>query len=150
MHDIKFRGKRVDNGEWVYGSLVSFGKPYIVTSKHGFSHYRATASKTYMHIKDAHKVIPKTVGQFTGLLDKNSVEIYEGDVICYEDNYIETVDVGIGVNVPVASIIENSIKAVEWFEEFCAWGLSKTHGMLCEYYPNHCVVIGNIHEQEAK
>jgi len=85
MRDIKFRGKRVDNGEWVYGSLVSFGKPYIVTSKHGFSHYRATASKTYMHIKDAHKVIPKTVGQFTGLLDKNSVEIYEGDVVTCED-----------------------------------------------------------------
>lgn len=72
---IKFRGKRVDNGEWVYGYGVvldwEFDMANIIHSQ-GVNRMQCTA------------VDPATVGQFTGLTDKNGKEIYEGDVLSKE------------------------------------------------------------------
>lgn len=71
----KFRGKRVDNGEWIFGSLLSGGKngPLIVTwdSEHEDVFY-----SSYSAFVD-----PETIGQFTGYTDNNEVEIYVGDYL---------------------------------------------------------------------
>lgn len=76
MREILFRGKRKDNGEWVYGYLCRYG----FTGKEKYYIIPYYASDLY-----GIEVDPETVGQFTGLTDCNEKKIFEGDIIRYAD-----------------------------------------------------------------
>ena len=74
LRNIKFKAKRLDNGEWVEGDLI---------------HTREGAVIMEINNNNYYIIDPSTVCQFTGLKDKNGTPIYKCDIVIYKDNNAE-------------------------------------------------------------
>lgn len=80
MREILFRGKRADNGKWVEGGICDYnsGVSIFVVNHYDGSFYEPPHTDL-----DEIEVIPETIGQYTGLTDKNSNKVFEGDIVKY-------------------------------------------------------------------
>ena len=133
MRSIKFRAKRYDNGEWVYGSAVIFCDDYCFIDKDDELYIQRPYTfrgNTHFIELSAIKCEASSVCQFTGLRDKNGKEIYEGDVIrSFDSNhneilhyikwketearFVATLKVSNELAMPISSAISQ-----EWIDEF--------------------------------
>jgi len=135
MREILFRGFSTDSGKWVEGFLVQTqSNTYIIHP----GWYNDDLFISLYNIID--KVDPATVGQFTGLTDKNGKKIFEGDILKYQMN-IRTAIVGRVAFVSGAFVFESEELERECDIAFASFADDEIS------FPQHCIeVLGNIHD----
>lgn len=79
--EIKFRGKRIDDGEWIYGKFIKSNFDSHISIMVNTLTVDGITNEAIQCL--APRVIPESVGEFTGTLDINGKEIYEGDMVTY-------------------------------------------------------------------
>ena len=132
MREIKFRGISKNNNRWIYGFL-SIDKNSAKMD--GFPHY-ISRSSGYLPVE----VVPKSVGQYTGLKDRNGTEIYDGDYIRYS---MRTINGSIYTHVCRVFQHESGTWRIEGYRED-----NHSYETKGTVYATHliCEVIGNIYE----
>ena len=123
MREILFKGKRADNGEWVLSVNL-------------IQKYRNETKKVYfskgIETSDYFEIIPETVGQYTGLTDRNGTKLFGGDIVQDEQSGYEYI--------------------IKWFQEYACYALADSRGNMAfdadeiEMFLNDLVVVGNIHD----
>lgn len=126
MREILFRGKRVDNGEWVEGFYVNVPEHY----KHEMSRKSYIVSINNGLFME---VVPESVGQYTGLTYKNGKKIFEGDIIRNNGNEIGVIRHG-----------KYDVYSHYVFGGYCC--VDKTSALIDWTSGWRCEVIGNIHD----
>ena len=126
MREILFRGKRTDNGKWVYGFPFAYQARLVVEGIETWD-------------GDRHSIDPSTIGQYTGLIDKNGKRIFEGDIIDMTEEWWDA-------SGPAHH--DSPICAVEFDEFTGGFNPFANYDCDCGVYINAsgCKVIGSIHD----
>lgn len=129
MREIKFRGKRIDNGEWIYGYYVKQDTKHFILIDTSVIHH----TPSY----ESYEVDPKTVGQYTNA-EQYDLKFYDGDVVAFtvfDHNGADTQYEG----------------TITWFGD--RWIIEVDEDKCFEFYfvtvNDDCIeVIGNIYEED--
>lgn len=135
MREIIFRGKRVDNGEWVEGYYFKAKRHWNDIGVHeDWIADGAIQNGGWCNVVSKHAVIPTSISEFTGLTDKNGKRIFEGDIIHGVAHWLERY-------VPAVVTFRNGSFGLLWYrgevEEFNPF----TSMCNVEY-----TVVGNIYD----
>ena len=149
MREILFRGKRVDNGEWVEGYYASQSNYSCTNRKNIHFILKDECRDIGMGGLEYYEVDPETVGQYTGLTDKNGTKIFEGDIVKFiHKNKLKPYD---DFDFPFFEPYSRNYK-IEYINTFVSYGLRFINGSI--HFPckqstlltHDCEIIGNIYE----
>lgn len=147
MREILFRGKRLDNGEWVEGSLLKVtlnGDTFYLIFGDNFRFFGDDVEALSHAIVD-----PSTVGQYTGLNDKNGKKIFEGDIVKAdngEQSSISVVKFGEYYPEMFYYMLDMFMLGVPHLNANGFYAVSTKHEDMILFKSRYFEVIGNVHD----